>query len=126
MQDKGSVFVKDKDIPRHRSFEVQLFSRTDANWNIKLVLSSYLFMNNGAAGFPDGHSDCSLFTGSQPVSGCLGVPKDTAYVAGACGYQLVPGKYTRVHRDVAIINAMRAWVGLPATTAAALGIPGCS
>lgn len=126
MQDKGSVLVKDKDVARHRGFEVQLFSRTDASWNIKLVLSSYLFTNSGASGFPDGYSDCSLYTGSQAVSDCLGIPKDTAYVAGACGYQLVAGKYTRVHRDLSIINAMRAWVGLSATTATALGIPGCS
>lgn len=126
MQDKGSVLIKDKDVAKHRGFEVLLFSRTDADWNIKLVLSSYMFMDNGAAGFPDGYSDCSLYTGSQSASGCLGVPKDTAYVASACGYQMVAGKYTRVHRDLSIINAMRAWVGLSATTAAALGISGCS
>ncbi|KAH8144873.1 uncharacterized protein LAJ45_11143 [Morchella importuna] len=121
MQDKGSVLIKDKDAAKHRAFEVQLFSRTDADWQIKLVLSSYMFMDNGAAGFPDGLSDCSLYTGSQSTSGCLGVPKDTAYVANACSYTLTAGKYTRVHRDIAIINAMRAWVGLGSTTAAALG-----
>jgi alpha-amylase len=121
MQDKGSVLIKDKDAAKHRAFEVQLFSRTDADWQIKLVVSSYMFMDNGAAGFPDGLSDCSLYTGSQSTSGCLGVPKDTAYVANACSYTLTAGKYTRVHRDITIINAMRAWVGLGSTTAAALG-----
>lgn len=126
MQDKGSVLIKDKDAARHRSFEVQLFTRTDASWNIKLVLSSYMFTSRGGSGFPDGLSDCELYTGSQPTQDCLGMPGDTAYVPAACGYQLAPGRYTRVHRDVAIINAMRAWVGLPGTTATALGIPGCS
>lgn len=82
-------------------------------------------MDNGASGFPDGHSDCSLYTGDQAISRCLGVPKDTAYVADACSYTISPGKYTRVHRDLSIINAMRAWVGLGATNATALGIPGC-
>jgi len=53
------------------------------------------------------------------------MPKDTAYVADACSYTISPGKYTRVHRDLPIINAMRAWVGLGSTNATALGIPGC-
>lgn len=126
MGSTGSVLIKDKDVPKHRAFEVQLFTRTDADWWIKLVLSSYEFMDAGGAGFPDGLSDCSLFTGSSPVSDCLGVPKDTAYVASACGYTMAQGKYTRVHRDLSIINAMRGWVGLGATTASALGIAGCT
>lgn len=126
MGDTGSVFIKDKDIVKHRGFEVLLFNRTDADWNIKLVLSSYMFMNSGSSGFPDGLSDCSLYTGTQPVSHCLGVPKDKAYVANACGYSTAEGRYTRVHRDMSIINAMRLWVGLSQTTASALDIPGCS
>ena len=125
MGNNGSVLIKEKDVPKHRSFEVLLFNRTDADWNIKLVLSSYSFTHANASGFPDGLSDCSLYTGSQPASGCLGVPKDQAYVPDACAYTIAPGKYTRVHRDVEIINAMRAWVGLNGTTAADLGIPGC-
>jgi alpha-amylase len=32
MQDKGSVLVKEKDVAKHRGFEVQLFSRTDGDW----------------------------------------------------------------------------------------------
>ncbi|KAF8462963.1 glycoside hydrolase superfamily [Kalaharituber pfeilii] len=126
MQDKGSVLIRDKDVAKHRGFEVQLFTRTDADWHIKLVLSSYMFMGNGASGFPDGLSDCSLYTGTQSVAGCLGVPKDQAYVSEACGYSMSEGKYTRVHRDMSIINAMRSWVGLGSTTASALGISGCS
>ncbi|KAF3903882.1 Alpha-amylase [Dactylellina cionopaga] len=126
MGDKGSVLIKSKDAATHRAFEVQLFTRTDGDWQIKNVLSSYMYMDNGASGFPDGLSDCSLYTGSQSRSGCLGVPFDQAYVASACGYTLTQGKYTRVHRDVSIINAMRGWVGLGSTTASSLGISGCS
>ncbi|KAF3318176.1 hypothetical protein TWF173_008911 [Orbilia oligospora] len=126
MQDKGSVLIKSKDVAAHRAFEVQLFTRTDGNWQIRNILSSYMFMNNGASGYPDGQSDCSLYTGNQPRSACLGVPYDQAYVANACGYTMSQGKYTRVHRDLSIINAMRSWVGLGSTTASALGISGCS
>lgn len=126
MQSSGSVLIKDKDPAKHRAFEVQLFSRTDADWQIKLVLSSYMFTAAGGNGYPDGLSDCSLYTGSQAVSGCLGIAKDQAYVAASCGYTMKEGGYTRVHRDLSIINAMRAWVGLGATTANALGISGCT
>jgi len=65
MGDQGSVFIKDKDVEKHRNFEKQLFSRTDGNWQIKTVLSSYSFMNDGAAGFPDGQSDCDKCVGDQ-------------------------------------------------------------
>lgn len=63
MGDKGSVLIKEKDINKHRNFEKQLFTRNDGNWQIKTVLSSYSFMNNGAQGFPDGLSDCKNCTG---------------------------------------------------------------
>jgi len=32
MGDKGSVYIKEKDLNKHRDFEKQLFSRTDGNW----------------------------------------------------------------------------------------------
>jgi alpha-amylase len=127
MGDFGSVLIKDKDVGKHRNFEVNLFSRTDNDWHIKLILSSYMFASNGGSGFPDGLSDCSThYTGNQAIGGCKGISKDTAFVANACGYTMSPGKYTRPHRDVSIINAMRGWVGLGATSASALGIPGCT
>jgi alpha-amylase len=44
MGDTGSVLVKEKNVDRHRNFEIQMLTRTDANWKIKLVLSSYTFI----------------------------------------------------------------------------------
>lgn len=63
MGDKGSVLVREKDINKHRQFEELLFNRNDADWDIRIVLSSYSFMNNGAMGPPDGKSDCSACIG---------------------------------------------------------------
>lgn len=63
MQSAGSVLVIAKDVNLHRNFEKQLFTRTDGNWQIRLVLSSYSFMNNGASGIPDGKSDCKNCVG---------------------------------------------------------------
>ena len=118
MGDKGSVLVKERDVEKHRGFEVQLFSRTDGNWQIKTVLSSYSFMNNGAQGFPDGKSSCSKCQGDQCNSCSKSMEYSKAYDASSCGYDCgdggnwKEGVYTRVHRDQAIINAMRGWMGL--------------
>ena len=131
MGDSGSVLVREKNIPKHRNFNMQLFSRTDGNWQIKLVLSSYSFMNNGAMGIPDGKSDCKACVGSYCNSCSKSMAYAPAYKADSCGYDCganggwVEGVYTQVHRDYDIIQAMRNWQGLPKVTdASALGLPG--
>ena len=121
MGDKGSVYVKEKNIEKHRNFNIEMFTRTDANWKIKLLLSSYSFMNNGGKGYPDGKSDCSACTGEQCKNYCSkSVPYQKAYSPSSTGYDSgdsnnwKEGTYTRVHRDQATINAMRQWMGLSA------------
>jgi alpha-amylase len=126
MQSKGSVLVRDKDVAKHRAFEIQLFTRRDADWKIRLILSSYLFSSEGGNGFPDGMSDCALYTGNLDPAGCLGVRRSVAFVEGACGYNLRDGEYTRVHRDLQIVGSMRGWVGLESVGKEELGIPGCT
>ena len=119
MGDKGSVYIKERDVGKHRYFTTQMFYTTAANWKIKLVLSSYSFMNNGGAGFPDGKSDCSKCTGEQCRNNCnKSVPYQKAYNPNSTGYDTgnswdwKEGTYTRVHRDREIVNAMRSWMGL--------------
>ena len=116
MQDYGSVLVKEKNIEKHRQFEVQLFSRTDRNWKHRLLMSSFTLVDglNGNDGFPDGLSDCSLCKG-QWCGSCRSIPKRQAYVKGAGSYTVEGWRgsdYTRTHRDLDIINAMRGWMGL--------------
>ena len=120
MQDKGSVYIIERNIEKHRYFNVQMFTRTDANWKIKLMLSSYSFMNNGASGFPDGKSDCNNCTGQHCTDYCTkSMPYQKAYDPKSRGYDSgdkmnwKEGTYTRVHRDKDTINAMRQWMGLP-------------
>jgi len=119
MGDKGSVYIKERNADKHRGFTKDMFYRTDANWKIKLVLSSYSFMDNGGAGFPDGKSDCSRCTGEQCKNNChKSVPYQKAYNPSSTGYDAgsswnwKQGTYTRVHRDREIVNAMRSWMGL--------------
>ncbi|KAI9145646.1 glycoside hydrolase superfamily [Paraphysoderma sedebokerense] len=117
MGDKGSVLLVDRDIEKHRRFQTQLFSRTDGDWKYRLVFSGYTFMGNGASGWPDGRSDCSIFQGTkEPCT--KSVPYSPAYDSKSCGYDCFKGgkwqegAYTRVHRDKDIIRAMRSWMGL--------------
>ena len=122
MGDKGSVLVREKDVAKHRGFEEELFNRTDGDWNIKLVLSSYTFMDDGAMGIPDGKSDCNACKGDQCASCTHSMAYSKAFDADACGYtcevdgQWQQGVYTRVHRDYDIIQAMRNWQGLQQVT----------
>ena len=119
MGDQGSVYVKERNVDKHRGQTCYMFTRTDANWKIKLVLSSYSFMNNGGRGYPDGKSDCSRCTGEQCRNYCTkSVPYQKAYNPTSRGYDSgnswdwKEGTYTRVHRDISIVNAMRQWMGL--------------
>lgn len=75
-------------------------------------------MNNGAAGIPDGKSDCEACIGEQCSSCNKSMAYSKAFDPNSCGYdcevngEWKEGVYTRVHRDMDIINAMRAWQGL--------------
>jgi alpha-amylase len=130
MGDKGSVLVREKNVPKHRQFNVDLFRRTDGDWQIKLVLSSYSLMNNGAMGIPDGKSDCKACIGSYCNSCTKSMAYSQAFNPSSCGYACsqngnwIEGVYTQVHRDYDIIQAMRDWQGLPKVTDPnAIGLP---
>jgi alpha-amylase len=110
--------VKDRDIEKHRQFEIELFRQTGFPAPIRLILSSYTFMDSGAQGFPDGKSDCSQFYGPDYLKQyCKSVPYQPAYDPTSEGYsvmdeqgQWMQGVYTRVHRDQQIISAMQNWL----------------
>jgi len=133
MQDSGSVFVKDRDVAKHRKFEMQLFSRTDGNRQIKAVLSGYTFIDGvGAYGPPDGLSDCQKCHNSSVGVCTKSVPYSAAFDTTSCGHsayvngQWKQGVYTRVHRDIQIINSMRKWMGLSSVRSSDVGLPaGC-
>jgi len=119
MGDQGSVYIKERNADRHRNFVVNMFRNTYVDWKIKLLLSSYSFMDNGGAGYPDGKSDCSACTGEQCRNNCnKSVPYQKAYNPSSTGYDAgsswnwKQGTYTRTHRDQQIVNAMRQWMGL--------------
>jgi alpha-amylase len=116
MGNSGCVLIKGCAESEHRNFEVQLFtappgSRDNKNdYPIRNVLSSFYWGEGDVQGMPDGKSDCSLCTIN--CDSCKTMTYEKAFDATSKGYDSGKGKYTRVHRDQAIVNAMRSWMGL--------------
>jgi alpha-amylase len=112
MGDQGCVLVKGCSVDKHRAYEVKLFeapngaSDNDHDYPIRVVLSSFYWSGNGVQGIPDGKSNCALCTVN--CAGCESVPYIKAHDDTSQGYDTTG--YTRVHRDGAIIAAMRKWM----------------
>ena len=86
---------------------------SDKNYDLKIVFSSYI-LKNGACGFPDGYSGCSLTNDSSCTKS---VPYVKAYAPLSVGYdEFIEGNYTRIHRDIDIVNSMRTWLSLSILT----------
>ena len=81
-----------------------------------MVLSSYYWQGT-SAGVPDALSDCSKCTIN--CSGCRTTTFSPAYDESSCGYDKT---YTRPHRDISIVNAMRSWMKLNSTSYAQVGL----
>jgi len=118
MGDTGCVLIKGCAEETHRKFEVQLFTNPPGSSNnnddfpIRTVLSSYYWGPGDLQGMPDGLSSCDLCTVNCGT--CKGMPYQKAHDPTSKGYDTGAGQYTRVHRDQAIVNAMRSWMGLGA------------
>jgi alpha-amylase len=91
MGDTGSILVREKNVDKHRAFEIQMLTRNDANWQIKLILSSYTFIEMyGAYSFPDGNSDCSKCTAPNCFQICKkNMPYSKAHRDDLCGYTCI-------------------------------------
>ena len=129
IQKHGSGGIKEKftDIEEHYNKYSEML-RDMKEIKIRKIFSSYSLPYNGGNGFPDGKSDCRNMTGCIIVGGngctCEGknVPYVKAFERFSTGYDTndsehwIYGNYTRVHRRMPIINAMREWEGLPQLT----------
>jgi alpha-amylase len=123
MGDQGCVLIENCTPSTHRNFELKLFQSPNGAYDnnndypIRLILSSF-YWQGSSLGVPDGLSDCSKC--SIGCSSCRTTTAHAAYDATSCGYDSVA--YTRPHRDLQIVNAMRAWMKLPNVTASQLGL----
>ena len=111
-------YIYTKDIEAHRNEYINYMKETEIDYKIKVVFSSYSLIH-GANGFPDGKSDCSKCKTQDCENSCTkSVPYQKAYEPLSTGYDTgnssnwIEGGYTRVHRDLDIVNAMREWMGM--------------
>ena len=111
LNDEKNINKLIQDIEGHKLNYINMFQKTTSK--LKFVFSSYTLSNEGT-GFPDGYSDC---TGIQ---GCTkSVPYSKAYDPLSTGYDIgkegnnIQGIYSRIHRDLLIVNAMRKSMNLP-------------
>ena len=101
---------------------MDMFKNISKNWKIKSVFSMFSLIN-GSTGFPDGKSDCSKCQTEKCKNHCnKSFPYQKAYNPLSIGYDTgdinswKEGTYTRVHRDLRIINSMREWMNLDIMT----------
>ena len=119
--DKGTVFMVEKNKERHKKFEIDIIKDDSVGFKIKLLLSSYSYRSSiGAYSFPDGYSDCNRCINARCKQSCTkSMPYSKAYDPYSRGYDTidsngnwVEGVYTRVNRDIDIVNAVRDWMHL--------------
>lgn len=123
MGSEGCVLVEGCTEDSHRGYEVKLFdnpngaSDNNNDYPIRLVLSSY-YWQGSSSGVPDGYSECTKCT--SQCSSCRETSYSAAYDANSCGYDNV--SYTRAHRDISTVNAMRRWMKIPEISTSDLGL----
>ena len=113
-----NIYIRDKDIETHRTRTMDMFNNIEKNWKIKSVFSMFSLIN-GSTGFPDGKSDCKKCKSEVCKLYCTkSFPYQKAYNPLSEGYDCGnitnwnDGTYTRVHRDLDIVNSMRQWMNL--------------
>ena len=114
----NDIYIIQKNLNEHKNLNIQMLKDVRRNWKIKMLFSSCSLTNNGGIGFPDGKSDCKKCKNEQCKNECTkSVPFQKAYNPLSLGYDSgnetnwKEGTYTRVHRNIDIINAMREWMG---------------
>ena len=113
----NNIYFKYRNKTGHKLSYINMLNERDIGNKIRLIFSSYSLIN-GANGFPDGYSDCRNST----VSCSKSVPYVKAYAPLSKGYDTgdsdnwIEGNYTRIHRDIDIVNAVRSWLNLAQIT----------
>ena len=117
MGDTGyNIYIKDKDVKEHKRILINnMFLKPKFNFPIRFVFSS--FSIGGVNGIPDGKSEKSYCETTACLQNVEDLPFKRAFNPHSRGYDCGDGadnwkigEYSRVHRDIDIINAMREWI----------------
>jgi len=111
--DDNNIKNKIDSVNNHRKKYCDMFKDNTIDSKIRIIFSSYSLASSGGTGFPDGFSNC---TGIADCKHSVGKAK--AYEALSTGYDTgdknnwIYGNYTRIHRDIFIVNSMRTFMNL--------------
>ena len=114
----GDILIEYKNLIQHKNENIKMLKDANKDYKIKVIFSSYS-LANGSKGIPDGKSNCLKCKNEHCKQNCIKtVPYQKAYNPLSIGYDAgdetnwKEGVYTRIHRNIDIINAMREWMGL--------------
>jgi alpha-amylase len=91
-----------------------MFLNPRFNYAIRFVFTSYSVADIN--GVPDGKSERSFCSSQSCFENTVDLPFKRAFNPHSRGYDCgnadnwIIGEYTRIHRDIDIINAMRKWL----------------
>ena len=117
MGDTGyNIYIKDKDVKEHKRILINnMFLHPKFNFSIIFVFSS--FSIGAINGIPDGKSEKSYCATTACLQNVEDLPFKRAFNPHSRGYDCGDGEkdwkigeYSRVHRDIDVINAMREWI----------------
>ena len=106
---RNKIVTKDS----HRKQYCDMFNDNSINSKIRIIFSSYSLDSSGGTGFPDGYSDCTGINNCKYSVGKVKAyePLSTGYDTGDRDHWIYLN-YTRVHRDIFIVNSMRTFMNL--------------
>ena len=111
-----NIYIKHKNIEEHKKILINdMFLHPRFNYSIRFVFTSYS-VEGELTGIPDGKSEksfcssesCRLYTEDIPFKRAFN-PHSRGYDCGNEDNWII-GEYSRIHRDIDIINAMREWL----------------
>ena len=115
--DDYNIYIRNKNIQEHKNILINdMFLHPRFNYAIRFVFTSYS-INYGSFGVPDGKSEISFCSSESCKESTVDLPYRRAFNPNSTGYDCgdgednwIIGEYSRIHRDIDIVNAMREWM----------------
>lgn len=113
--DEYNIYIRAKDKEKHKQILINdMFLHPAFNYSIKFVFTSFSIDN--VNGIPDGKSEKSFCATESCIKSASDLKFKRAFFPYSTGYDCgdsknwTIGEYSRIHRDIDIVNAMREWL----------------
>ena len=113
--DDYNIYIRTKNKVEHKNILINdLFLHPKFNYGLRLIFTS--FSIESVNGIPDGKSEKSFCASEACLQYTTDLPFKRAFYPYSTGYDCgdennwIIGEYSRIHRDIDIVNAMREWL----------------